>query len=86
MRNTTTATIPPREPIVQFPEGRVSNSGSGRPSESFGSLAHEAQKREEETRLESRLVEGMTTGDEILVTPDFWADLRAEAAQRLSPG
>ena len=83
MRNTTTLTISLPEPMRQFIEGQVSAKGFGNVSEYFRSLVREAQEREERARLESLLLEGLTTGGEVEVTPEFWADLRAEAAQRL---
>jgi antitoxin ParD1/3/4 len=83
MRNTTTLTISLPEPMRQFIEAQVNSKGFGNVSEYFRSLVREAQEREEKARLESLLLEGLSTGSEVEVTPEFWADLRAEAAQRL---
>ena len=53
---------------------------TGNVSEYFRSLLREAQAKEEDTRLEALLLEGLASRDDIPVTKEFWSDLKAEAA------
>jgi antitoxin ParD1/3/4 len=48
-------------------------------SEYFRSLPRDAQKEQEDARLETLLLEGLTGGDDIPLTREFWKDLKAEA-------
>lgn len=86
MRNTTTLTISLPEPMRLFIEGQVASKGYGNVSEYFRSLVREAQQREEQSRLERLLIEGLASGVETEVTERFWVDLRADAMRRLGKG
>lgn len=78
----TTVTISLPESLKTFIEKQVNTKGYGNVSEYFRSLLREAQHREEETRLESLLLEGLTSGDpDIPLGREFWRDLKAEAMQ-----
>jgi hypothetical protein len=46
-------------------------------------LGDVAQGAEADGRLEALLVEGLDVGDDIPVTPEFWQDLKMEAARLL---
>ena len=44
-------------------------------------LVREAQAKEEEARLQKLLLEGLASGDGVVVDKAFWTELRADAAQ-----
>ncbi len=48
-------------------------------SEYFRSLLRDAQKEEEDARLETLLLEGLASGEDVPLTREFWKDLKAEA-------
>src|ERR1035438_6166173 len=76
----TTVTISLPETLKTFIDEQLATKGYGNVSEYFRSLLRDAQAREEEARLETLLVEGMTTGgDDIPLTRAFWKDLKTEA-------
>jgi antitoxin ParD1/3/4 len=76
----TTVTISLPESLKTFIDEQLATKGYGNVSEYFRSLLRAAQEREEEARLETLLVEGLTTGgDDIPITREFWQDLKIEA-------
>ena len=75
----TTVTISLPESLKAFIDHQVATKGYGNVSEYFRSLLREAQKEEEDGRLEALLLEGLASGDDVPVTPEFWKDLKAEA-------
>ena len=75
----TTVTISLPESLKAFIDHQVATKGYGNVSEYFRSLLREAQKEEEDGRLEVLLLEGLASGDAVPVTPEFWKDLKAEA-------
>ena len=76
----TTVTISLPESLKTFIDEQLATKGYGNVSEYFRSLLRAAQEREEEARLETLLVEGLTTGgDDIPLTREFWKDLKTEA-------
>ena len=75
----TTVTISLPESLKAFIDHQVATKGYGNVSEYFRSLLREAQKEEEDGRLEVLLLEGLASGDDVPVTPEFWKDLKAEA-------
>jgi len=52
----------------------------GHVSEYFRTLLPEARAREDDARLEALLVEGLTSGEEIPLTKEFWRELKSKAA------
>ena len=42
------------------------------------------QARPDDARLEALLVEGLTSGEEIRLAPEFWIELRRKAAKILA--
>lgn len=74
-----TVTISLPDSLKEFIDNQLATKGYGNVSEYFRSLVREAQKEEEETRLEALLLEGLSSGDEIAITPEFWKELKAEA-------
>jgi antitoxin ParD1/3/4 len=76
----TTVTISLPESLKTFIDEQLATKGYGNVSEYFRSLLRAAQEREEESRLETLLVEGLTTGgDDVPLTREFWKDLKTEA-------
>ena len=76
----TTVTISLPESLKAFIEEQLATKGYGNVSEYFRSLLRAAQEREEESRLETLLLEGLVTGgDDIPLTREFWKDLKIEA-------
>jgi antitoxin ParD1/3/4 len=59
-----------------FIEAEVSEGGYSTTSEYFRTLVREAQKRKEEARLESILLEGLRSGDSTLMIEEDWEDIR----------
>ena len=80
----TTVTISLPESMKEYIDDQVKTKGFGNTSEYFRSLVREAQQREADKRLEQLLIEGLSVGDDIVVTPAFWNDLKAEASARLN--
>lgn len=77
----TTVTISLPESLKTFIDQQVSTKGYGNVSEFVRSLLREAQVREEESRLETLLVEGLSGGADIPLSREFWNDLKAEAKE-----
>lgn len=77
-----TVTISMPDTLKDYVENQVRTKGFGNVSEYFRSLVREAQKKEAQERLEQLLLEGLQS-EPIPATPEFWAELKAEAAQRI---
>jgi antitoxin ParD1/3/4 len=75
----TTVTISLPESLKAFIDRQLATKGYGNVSEYFRSLLRDAQKEEEDARLETLLLEGLANGDDIPMTREFWKDLKAEA-------
>ena len=75
----TTVTISLPESLKAFIDRQLATKGYGNVSEYFRSLLREAQKGEEDSRLEALLLEGLGSGADIPLTQEFWKDLKAEA-------
>jgi antitoxin ParD1/3/4 len=79
-----TVTISLPDSLKTFVESQMASKGYGNVSEYFRSLIRDAQTRENDARLEALLLEGLASGEGSEVTPEFWADLKKEAAQLLA--
>jgi antitoxin ParD1/3/4 len=44
----------------------------------------ETQPSEADARLEALLIEGLAAGEDIPLTPDFWSELKQDAAEILA--
>jgi antitoxin ParD1/3/4 len=76
----TTVTISLPESLKVFIDDQLATKGYGNVSEYFRTLLRAAQQREEDTRLEALLLEGLASGGaDIPLTTAFWKDLKAEA-------
>jgi antitoxin ParD1/3/4 len=78
----TTVTISLPESLRAFIDQQLATKGFGNVSEYFRSLLREAQKEEEDARLEALLLEGLASGGaDIPLTPAFWKDLKVQARE-----
>ena len=77
----TTVTISLPESLKAFLERQVASKGYGNVSEYFRTLLREARAKEEDSRLEALLLEGLTSGEDIPLTKEFWSALKAEAGR-----
>jgi antitoxin ParD1/3/4 len=75
----TTVTISLPESLKEFIDRQLATKGYGNVSEYFRSLLREAQKEEEDARLQALLLEGLAGGNDIPMTRGFWKDLKMEA-------
>lgn len=80
----TTLTISLPDSLKEFIDREVETKGYGNVSEYVRGLLRQAQEREAHQRLEALLLEGLTSGGEIEVTPEFWQNLRRDAATILA--
>ena len=78
--STITISIP--DTMKQYVEEQVQSNGYGNVSEYFRSLIREAQRKQEDRRLEMLLLQGLES-EAVPVTPEFWEELKAEASARL---
>jgi antitoxin ParD1/3/4 len=77
----TTVTISLPESLKAFVDSQLATKGYGNVSEYFRSLLRSAQKEEEDTRIESLLLEGLASGGDIPLAREFWTELKAEARE-----
>jgi antitoxin ParD1/3/4 len=77
----TTVTISLPESLKTFIEEQIAARGYGNVSEYFRTLLREAQAKEEDAKLEALLIEGLTSGEDIPLSREFWSELKAEAAE-----
>lgn len=75
----TTVTISLPESLKEFIDRQLATKGYGNVSEYFRSLLREAQKEEEDARLQALLLEGLASGNDIPMTRGFWKELKVEA-------
>jgi antitoxin ParD1/3/4 len=68
--------------MKEFIEAEVIEGGYSTTSEYFRSLVREAQKRKEEARLETLLLEGLHSGEATPMSEDDWEDIRRELRER----
>ena len=80
----TTVTISLPESLREFIEQEVQTKGYGNVSEYVRGLLRDAQQKEAAQRLEALLLEGLASGGDIPVTPEFWKELKADARKVLA--
>jgi antitoxin ParD1/3/4 len=80
----TTLTISLPESLKEFIDREVQTKGYGNVSEYVRGLLREAQSREADVRLEALLIEGLTTGEDLPLSPEFWSELKQDAAKILA--
>jgi antitoxin ParD1/3/4 len=79
----TTLTISLPDSLKEFIEQEVESKGYGNVSEYVRELLRMAQQRAADARLETLLIEGLA-GEAKPLTPEFWDELRGEAAAILA--
>ena len=80
----TTLTISLPDSLKEFIEREVHTKGYGNVSEYVRGLLRDAQAKEADARLEALLIEGLSRGEEIPLSPDFWSELKQDAAKILA--
>jgi antitoxin ParD1/3/4 len=80
----TTLTISLPDSLKEFIEREVQTKGYGNVSEYVRGLLRDAQAREADARLEALLIEGLTKGEDIPLSPKFWSELKQDAAKILA--
>jgi antitoxin ParD1/3/4 len=80
----TTLTISLPDSLKEFIDIEVQTKGYGNVSEYVRGLLREAQAKEADARLEALLIEGLTTGEDIPLSPEFWSELKQDAAKILA--
>jgi antitoxin ParD1/3/4 len=80
----TTLTISLPESLKEFIDSEVQTKGYGNVSEYVRGLLREAQAKETDARLEVLLIEGLSSGEDISLSPDFWNELKQDAAKILA--
>jgi antitoxin ParD1/3/4 len=80
----TTLTISLPDSLKEFIEREVQTKGYGNVSEYVRGLLRDAQTKEADARLEALLIEGLSKGEDIPLSPDFWSELKQDAAKILA--
>jgi antitoxin ParD1/3/4 len=79
----TTVTISIPESLRKFVDVQIERRGFGNVSEYFRALVREQKEKEADRQLETLLLEGLESGEDITVTPTFWKELKTETAALL---
>jgi antitoxin ParD1/3/4 len=80
----TSVTISLPESLKEFIDVEVHTKGYGNVSEYVRGLLRAQQASAADARLEVLLLDGLTKGEDIALTPEFWRELKADAAQILA--
>ena len=80
----TSVTISLPESLKEFIDVEVQTKGYGNVSEYVRGLLRAQQASAADARLEALLLDGLTSGEDIALTPGFWRELKADAAQILT--
>jgi antitoxin ParD1/3/4 len=81
----TTLNISLPRPQREFVEAESARCGCTTTSEYIRRLIHDAQKRVTQEELESKLLQGLDSGDPIDITPGYWERKRRELIERHTP-
>jgi len=79
----TTVTISIPESLKSFVDKQIKRKGFGNVSEYFRTLIRSAQEQDADTRLETLLIEGLDSGQDVELNRDFWKELKTEATHLL---
>ncbi|HEY4380683.1 MAG TPA: ribbon-helix-helix domain-containing protein [Acidobacteriaceae bacterium] len=80
----TTVTISLPESLKEFIDTEVRTKGYGNVSEYVRGLLRAQQAKETDARLEALLLDGLTSSQDLKLTPEFWKELKADAARILA--
>lgn len=72
------------ESLKEFLDQEVSTKGYGNVSEYVRGLLRQAQAAEADARLQALLLEGLSVGGDVSLTPAFWRELKADAGHILT--
>jgi len=70
------------ENLREFVESEVQSGDYSSVSEFVRTLVRREQKDRERERLELRILEGLSSGDAVEVTPEMWNQLRTRLRER----
>jgi antitoxin ParD1/3/4 len=76
-----TLTISLPDSLKEFIDREVQTKGYGNVSEYVRELLRQAQAKNADAHLEALLIEGLTTGKDAPLSPEFWSELRKDAAK-----
>lgn len=79
----TTVTISMPETLKEFVKKQIKDKGFGNVSEYLRTLLRKAQEEEADAKIETLLLKGLESGEDIKITREFWKDLKAEASKLL---
>ena len=82
MDSMTSLNISLPQTMKDFVEGQLDASGFSTPSEYIRSLIREDQKRWAEDKLEALLLEGLNSGEQIEITPEYCERKRKQLIDR----
>jgi antitoxin ParD1/3/4 len=68
--------------LKDYVEDQVSSGGYSTPSEYLRELLRQDQKQRAEQKLEALLLAGLTSGDPIEITPEYWERKRTQLVER----
>ena len=71
--------------LRDFVERQVSEGEFANPSAYLQALIREDQKRKSKALLETKLIEGLESGDPVPMTDNDWADIERRVRQRATP-
>ncbi|MCC7142210.1 MAG: type II toxin-antitoxin system ParD family antitoxin [Candidatus Eisenbacteria bacterium] len=72
------------EPMRSWIEAQVAGGRYGNASEYVRELIRRDQERQAEERLDQLLLEGLSSGPATPMTPEDWADIRKQVAERFA--
>jgi antitoxin ParD1/3/4 len=77
-------TISLPDSLKEFIDREVETKGYGNVSEYVRGLLRQAQANEADAQLEALLAEGLVKGKDIPLSPEFWSQVRRDAAKVLA--
>ena len=72
------------QPLKDYVEAQVKDSGYGTPSEFVRELLRQDKKRRAQEKLEEALLEGLNSGAPLEATPHYWREKRRRLAAKPS--
>jgi antitoxin ParD1/3/4 len=72
------------ESMKSFVQDEVAAGGYSSASEYVRDLIRAEQRRRAEQKIDALLLEGLSSGEPIEVTPEYWENFRQRLAERLS--
>lgn len=79
----TTVTVSMPDSLKEFLDSEVQTKRYGNISEYIRTLLREAQTRNTDAQLQALLLQGLAGGGDLPLTPEFWRELKADAARIL---